>query len=72
VAVERTRLRAKRDYQKWRQTKTRRRQQERSSPRGCGAKHAIKGFTESLRSELIHDGSWVRVTMVHLPGVNTT
>lgn len=33
----------------------------------CGAKHAIKGFTESLRSELIHDGSRVRVTMVHLP-----
>ncbi|HSF09517.1 MAG TPA: SDR family oxidoreductase [Nitrospirales bacterium] len=38
----------------------------------CGAKHAIKGFTESLRSELIHDGSRVRITMVHLPGVNTT
>lgn len=37
----------------------------------CAAKHAIKGFTESLRSELIHDGSRVRVTMVHLPGVNT-
>lgn len=38
----------------------------------CGAKHAIKGFTESLRSELIHDGSRVRITMVNLPGVNTT
>lgn len=38
----------------------------------CAAKHAIKGFTESLRSELIHDESRVRVTMVHLPGVNTT
>jgi NAD(P)-dependent dehydrogenase (short-subunit alcohol dehydrogenase family) len=38
----------------------------------CGAKHAVKGFTESLRSELIHDGSRVRITMVHLPGVNTT
>ncbi|MDR4493477.1 MAG: SDR family oxidoreductase [Nitrospirales bacterium] len=37
----------------------------------CAAKHAVKGFTESLRSELIHDGSHVRVTMVHLPGVNT-
>lgn len=37
----------------------------------CGAKHAIKGFTESLRSELIHDGSRVRVTMVHLPALNT-
>jgi NAD(P)-dependent dehydrogenase (short-subunit alcohol dehydrogenase family) len=38
----------------------------------CAAKHAVKGFSESLRSELIHDGSSVRVTMVHLPGVNTT
>ncbi|WP_454061733.1 SDR family oxidoreductase [Candidatus Nitrospira salsa] len=38
----------------------------------CAAKHAVKGFTESLRSELIHDESRVRVTMVHLPGVNTT
>jgi NAD(P)-dependent dehydrogenase (short-subunit alcohol dehydrogenase family) len=37
----------------------------------CAAKHAVKGFTESLLSELIHDGSHVRVTMVHLPGVNT-
>jgi NAD(P)-dependent dehydrogenase (short-subunit alcohol dehydrogenase family) len=37
----------------------------------CAAKHAVKGFTESLRSELIHDRSHVRVTMVHLPGVNT-
>lgn len=37
----------------------------------CGAKHAVKGFTESLRSELIHDGSRVRVTMVHLPALNT-
>lgn len=38
----------------------------------CGAKHAIKGFTESLRAELLHDGSGVRVTLVHLPGLNTT
>ena len=38
----------------------------------CGAKHAIKGFTESLRTELLHDRSNVRVTMVHLPGLNTT
>ena len=38
----------------------------------CGAKHAVKGFTESLRSELIHEGSRVRLSMVHLPGVNTT
>lgn len=37
----------------------------------CGAKHAIVGFTDSLRSELIHDKSRVRLTMVHLPGVNT-
>ena len=37
----------------------------------CGAKHAVKGFTESLRSELIHDGSRVHVTMVQLPAVNT-
>lgn len=37
----------------------------------CGAKHAIEGFTESLRSELIHDGSKVRVTIVQLPAVNT-
>src|SRR5918992_18680 len=37
----------------------------------CAAKHAIKGFTESLRSELLHDGSGVRVTMVHMPALNT-
>ncbi|MFI9387475.1 SDR family oxidoreductase [Kutzneria sp. NPDC052558] len=37
----------------------------------CGAKHAIKGFTESLRCELLHDRSGVHVTMVHLPAVNT-
>lgn len=37
----------------------------------CGAKHAIQGFTESLRSELIHDGSRVHVTTVQLPAVNT-
>ncbi len=37
----------------------------------CGAKHAIEGFTESLRVELAHDGSNVKVTMVHLPAVNT-
>jgi NAD(P)-dependent dehydrogenase (short-subunit alcohol dehydrogenase family) len=37
----------------------------------CGAKHAIKGFTESLRSELIHDRSNIRVSMVHLPAHNT-
>jgi NAD(P)-dependent dehydrogenase (short-subunit alcohol dehydrogenase family) len=37
----------------------------------CGAKHAIEGFTESLRCELIHDNSNVKVTMVHLPATNT-
>jgi short-subunit dehydrogenase len=37
----------------------------------CGGKHAIKGFTESLRTELLHDGSRVHVTMVQLPALNT-
>jgi NAD(P)-dependent dehydrogenase (short-subunit alcohol dehydrogenase family) len=37
----------------------------------CGAKHAIQGFTESLRCELLHEHSGVHVTMVQLPGVNT-
>ncbi|WP_216216739.1 SDR family oxidoreductase [Amycolatopsis aidingensis] len=37
----------------------------------CGAKHAIQGFTESLRCELLHERSGVAVTMVHLPAVNT-
>ena len=37
----------------------------------CGAKAAIRGFTDSLRCELIHDGSRVRLTHVHLPAVNT-
>jgi NAD(P)-dependent dehydrogenase (short-subunit alcohol dehydrogenase family) len=37
----------------------------------CGAKHAIKGFVESIRSELLHDGSAVHVTMVQLPALNT-
>jgi NAD(P)-dependent dehydrogenase (short-subunit alcohol dehydrogenase family) len=37
----------------------------------CGAKHAIKGFTEAVRCELLHDGSRVRVTMVQMPAVNT-
>ncbi len=37
----------------------------------CGAKHAIQGFTESLRAELIHDKSRVRITMVQMPGLNT-
>ena len=37
----------------------------------CASKHAMRGFTESVRTELLHDGSRVRVTIVHLPGVNT-
>ena len=37
----------------------------------CASKHAIKGFTESLVSELIHDKSAVRVTMVDMPAMNT-
>src|SRR5438128_3648671 len=37
----------------------------------CAAKHALQGFNESLRCELIHDKSKVRVTMVHLPALNT-
>src|SRR5215467_6472939 len=37
----------------------------------CGAKHAIQGFCDSLRSELLHDNSAVRVTMVQLPAMNT-
>jgi short-subunit dehydrogenase len=36
----------------------------------CAAKHAIEGFTESLRTELIHDQSRVQVTLVHLPALN--
>ncbi|HWB67162.1 MAG TPA: SDR family oxidoreductase [Mycobacteriales bacterium] len=38
----------------------------------CGAKHAVKGFTESVITELKHERSRVRVCMVQLPGVNTT
>ena len=37
----------------------------------CGAKHAIQGFHEALRCELLHDKSNVHVTMVQLPAVNT-
>jgi NAD(P)-dependent dehydrogenase (short-subunit alcohol dehydrogenase family) len=37
----------------------------------CGAKHATQGFHESLRTELLHEGSSVRVTMVQMPAVNT-
>ncbi|HZS70978.1 MAG TPA: SDR family oxidoreductase [Candidatus Acidoferrum sp.] len=37
----------------------------------CGAKHAIRGFTDSLRSELLHDGSDIHITMVQMPALNT-
>jgi short-subunit dehydrogenase len=37
----------------------------------CGAKHAIQGFTESLRTELLHEGSGIEVTMVQMPALNT-
>lgn len=37
----------------------------------CGAKHAIQGFTESVRTELMHDGSAVKITMVQMPALNT-
>jgi NAD(P)-dependent dehydrogenase (short-subunit alcohol dehydrogenase family) len=37
----------------------------------CGAKHAIQGFTESVRCELMHDRSRVRISMVQLPALNT-
>jgi NAD(P)-dependent dehydrogenase (short-subunit alcohol dehydrogenase family) len=37
----------------------------------CGAKHATQGFHESLRTELLHERSKVRVTMVQMPAVNT-
>ncbi len=37
----------------------------------CASKHAIRGFTDSLRSELIHDGSAVTLSHVYLPAVNT-
>jgi NAD(P)-dependent dehydrogenase (short-subunit alcohol dehydrogenase family) len=37
----------------------------------CGANHAIKGFTDGIRCELIHDNSQVRLTMVQMPSFNT-
>jgi NAD(P)-dependent dehydrogenase (short-subunit alcohol dehydrogenase family) len=37
----------------------------------CAAKFAVRGFSDSLRSELIHEGSAIKVTMVQLPAVNT-
>ncbi|MGT2462602.1 SDR family oxidoreductase [Sinomonas atrocyanea] len=37
----------------------------------CGAKHAIQGFNEALRTELLHERSGIRTTMVQMPAVNT-
>ncbi|MER7336614.1 SDR family oxidoreductase [Streptomyces sp. NPDC000075] len=37
----------------------------------CGAKHAVQGFTSAVRTELMHRGSRVKVTVVQLPAVNT-
>jgi short-subunit dehydrogenase len=37
----------------------------------CGSKHALKGFLDSLRAELIHHRSSVKVALVQLPGLNT-
>src|SRR5438128_5188435 len=37
----------------------------------CGAKHAIQGFTESVRCELLHDRSNVRITMIQMPALKT-
>jgi short-subunit dehydrogenase len=37
----------------------------------CGSKHAVSGYTESLRTELLHEGSGVRLAEVHLPALNT-
>jgi NAD(P)-dependent dehydrogenase (short-subunit alcohol dehydrogenase family) len=37
----------------------------------CGAKHAVKGFTESVMTELAHEKSKVKLCMVQLPGLNT-
>ena len=37
----------------------------------CAAKFAVRGFTDSLRTELLHERSRVRVTMVQMPGMNT-
>jgi NAD(P)-dependent dehydrogenase (short-subunit alcohol dehydrogenase family) len=37
----------------------------------CGAKHAIQGFTEAVRCELLHERTDVHITMVQMPAVNT-
>ncbi len=37
----------------------------------CGAKFGIRGFTDSLRTELMHNDKKITITMIHLPGINT-
>ncbi|HJP67124.1 MAG TPA: SDR family oxidoreductase, partial [Actinomycetota bacterium] len=37
----------------------------------CASKHAVQGFTQSLRCELLHNRSNIRLSIVHLPGLNT-
>jgi short-subunit dehydrogenase len=37
----------------------------------CGAKHAVRGFTDSLRTELLHSGSAIQIVVMELPAVNT-
>lgn len=37
----------------------------------CGAKAAIRGFTDAVRTELMHEKSHIQLTMVQLPGMNT-
>ncbi|MBB4512306.1 SDR family oxidoreductase [Paraburkholderia fungorum] len=37
----------------------------------CGAKHAIRGFTDALRCELLHEHSRIHLTMVQMPALNT-
>lgn len=37
----------------------------------CGAKHAIRGFSDALRTELLHTHSGIHLTAVHLPAINT-
>jgi short-subunit dehydrogenase len=38
----------------------------------CGAKHAVRGFTDSVRTEMLYQGSNIKLIMVQLPAVNTT
>src|SRR5690606_36645549 len=37
----------------------------------CAAKHAVRGFTDSLQAELLHDKSNVKLTMIQMPAINT-